>query len=206
MQVAQSTWQNQLWRECPVDDASLPRLFRDGGRSYPYVKDLFDFAVKGCGQDEVIVFTNSDICVRSNASSIIAAELQDRTALYSFRRDFAILKEPLPDAQIATGHPYAGTDLKAFRASWWKKYRDSMPDMLLGNEAWDSVMRVLIEKTHQGQNLGVDNLIYHEKHPSRWENPKQRYALPSQLHNLRLAYPWFKKQGYRPEQFGVRKV
>jgi hypothetical protein len=40
--IAQSTWPRQPWKECPVADADLPRLWQEKGRSFPYLRDLFD--------------------------------------------------------------------------------------------------------------------------------------------------------------------
>lgn len=205
--VAQKTWANQLWSECAVKDEQLPRLFKDGDRAFPFIKDLFDIGCRDKEGSEIIVFTNSDICVRSNCASVIAAELQDKDALYAFRRDFGHqLEKPIPDDDIPKGIFYQGTDLKAFRVDWWRMHCYDFPDMLLGNEAWDSVLRVLMEITHGGQNMGVPDLIYHERHASRWENLKNRYTVASQRHNLRLAYPWFLKHGLKPQSFGVRPV
>ena len=204
--LAVRTWKMQPWEERPVADGMV-RMFKDGIRSVPYLKDVFRVGCSDLTPYNIVVYTNSDICVRSDACSVISEVLRDRDACYAFRRDFDRLTDVLPDSQISNGNSYCGTDLFAFRVHWWKTHGNEFPDMLLGSEAWDAVMRVLVE-THnpKGGQSGIADLIYHERHPSVWEDGRNRWRIDSQKHNLRLACVWLKDRGLNPEQFGIRRT
>jgi hypothetical protein len=96
-----------------------------------------------------------------------------------------------------------GSDLYAFRVGWWRRFGAEMPDMLLGREAWDPILRLLIDETHPGRNPTLYDLIYHEKHASIWENPNNKRTLGSQLHNINLARRWMRGHGYNPRTIGI---
>lgn len=210
--LAEKTWDLQDWEELPIYDEVLPRMFDERGRKFPYLKDVFDSAFKRTRSgSDILVYTNADICVSTDCSKRIEAHLENRGACYAFRRDFGRLEAPIPDSSIQQGENYPGTDLFAFRASWWADNGRYFPDMILGREAFDPVMRVLMENTNHLKPLSLPNLIYHERHGAPtgsvyWEDPRHRYTLPGQLHNLRLAYDWLPRNGYKPENFGIRRV
>lgn len=205
--LAQRSWRAQPWADIPVSDSSLPRMFEDGPRKIPFIKDLFNKAVSTLTPDDILVFTNADIHMRSDACVMIQRKLKAMDACYCFRRDFHhTLKEPLSDSDYLKGIPYAGSDLYAFRVKWWMENSKHFPDMLCGAEAWDAVLRVLIERTHQGRNPMLTDIIAHERHGSFWENPANRYSVPSQKHNLKLAWAWFSAQGIDPNKYGVRNI
>jgi len=202
MQLAKLTWSTQPWKEIPVFDSEV-RVFQDRGGKVPYVKDILDKGAQGKDPSDILVFTNSDICVRSNCAMMIAAALQGISAAYCFRRDFGRLNGPLPDKAIPKGHPYVGSDLYALRVGWWKHYREDFPDMLLGRECWDAVLRLLIDYTSPGQHPTLQNLIYHEWHASTWEAPQNRGSLASQQYNQGLARAWMRAWGYNPRSIGI---
>lgn len=202
MNLARRTWEEQPWIDCPIPERSC-RLFSDRGGVVPYIKDLFAEAINGKDNGDIIVFTNSDICVSPICCVSIVAALQSIDAGYCFRRDFGRLDQPLPVQKIKTGIHYCGSDLYAFRAGWWRQYRREYPDLLLGREAWDAVLRLLIDETHPGKNCTLYNLIYHEKHSSTWENPLNKRTLRSQLYNVELAKQWMMVSGYNPRQIGL---
>lgn len=202
MKLAQRTWAMQPWLEFGVDEMK-GRLFRDRAGTVPYIIDIFRHGTGQLADEDIAVFTNADICVSVNCSHHIAAALQSLDAVYCFRRDFNKLNTPLPDPIIKSGRHYVGSDLYAFRVGWWRKYWPDFPDMLLGREAWDSVLRILINDTHPGKNCTLHNLIYHEKHGSTWENPANRRTLPSQLHNIQLARIWMLTFGHNPASIGI---
>src|SRR5206468_3985638 len=152
----------------------------------PYVGDIFDVGVAGTPTDTVIVFVNSDIGVTSDCCLRLLAALQVNPATYAFRKDcHHRLNEPPADGALNGFVPYAGTDLFAFRAEWWRRYRLEWPAMVLGREAWDCCLRVLVEATCPNKPIAVENCCWHEKHSgeSHWENPHLRYTLPGQRHN-----------------------
>jgi len=202
---ARNTWYSQYrkgrWTAFPVKNGDLPRVFEDQGRKLPYVRDLLD---AGADSGEVLVLTNTDTCFAESATLRIADQLRHTKACYSFRRDFKQLTKPLADADVARGQYYPGSDLFVMKTEWWKANRERMPDMVIGTEAWDLVLRTLIDETHAGAVCRFDDVIYHERHASVWEAPQNRGALPSQTHNLNLARAFLKQRGIEPRKHGIK--
>jgi hypothetical protein len=182
------SWARQRWKERPVTDAELPRAFAEGSTRLPYVRDLMDIAAKDQPQDAILVLTNADTIISSDGTLRIVSALQHRDVTYGFRRDwYHHVSAPPADRDFAKGADYPGSDLHACRVRWWLAYRSLWPDLLLGREAWDWCMRVLMEATCMAKPLSLPDIICHERHASHWENPTVRYKLKSQLHNLSLA-------------------
>lgn len=203
--VARMTWETQLWVEQPIMESSLARLWEEEGRKYPYVLDVFDAACAGKQPDDCLIYTNADICVLSDCALICTAALQETDAFYSYRRDFNHdFHEPIPDDVVLRGTSYAGSDLYGFRVRWWREWRKDFPDMLIGNEAWDPVLRRLMEITNIGKPTNLPDTHYHRRHASRWEDGANRYRLKSQLHNLNLASRWLKAHGVNPAVHGIQ--
>jgi hypothetical protein len=202
MALAKRTWKVQPWIDLPIPEKNS-RVFEDRAGRVPYVKDLLNAASENRELEDIIVFTNADICVRSNCAMLIVAAMQTISAIYCFRRDFGRLNTPLPDPMIEKGNHYVGSDLYAFRVGWWRHYRSDFPDMLLGRECWDAILRLLIDQSSPSQNPTLHNLIYHEWHPSTWEAPQNKLRLPSQLHNRQLAREWMRAWGYDPRSIGL---
>jgi len=140
-----------------------------------------------------------DACLR------IVAALQLNDAGYAFRKDayYRITKPPTTE-EIQEGTDYAGADLFFFRVRWWLQWKKALPDFLIGREAWDCVMRHLIEETNPNKPLALENICLHEKHANGWENPSIRYTLEGQRHNLTLAKSFLKQRGVNPANFGIR--
>jgi hypothetical protein len=202
--VAQQTWAKQPWRERPVLESELPRVWKEEGKQLPYVKDVFDIATADLPARAIAVYTNADICVRSDCALQIAGAMQDTEALYSFRRDFHFdFNAPMADTMIERGKHYPGTDLYAFRVSWWRANRASYPDMLIGIEFWDPVLRTLIERTNQGRGIVLPGVSYHRKHASFWEQAENRYRLRAQMHNLTLGRDWLVALGINPARYSL---
>lgn len=171
-------------------------MFTDESGRVPYVKDVFDLAWGGSRLGDILVYTNSDICVRSDCSLLIAYVMQDLQACYSYRRDFYDdFHSPLPDQKIHTGADYAGCDLFAFRSEWWTLHRHDFPDLLLGRESWDAVLRTMIDWTHQSNAGALIDLIYHRKHSSNWEAPSNRLRIKGQLYCRKLVRQWCASKG-----------
>jgi hypothetical protein len=209
MLLARETWCTQQWHDFPIKNSELNRVFTENAQELPYIKDLLNLAVNHAKADEIIVFTNSDICVAPDCASRIYRWIEDdRDACYAFRNDFPRLTKPLTYPEIKSGHKYCGADLFAFKARWWMQNCSNFPDLILGREAWDACMRVLMETTKpdKSKSLALPDLIYHEKHPNGWENASIRYRLPGQIHNLRHAYQWLRHMKHNPANFGVRQV
>lgn len=202
--VARITWSTQLWREIPVKDSDLRRFWTEEGRSMPYVRDIFDKAVEGRDMNDCMVYTNADVCVVSDCAEMCVSALQDTDAFYSYRIDFNHdFKEPIPDDVVPRGDHYVGSDLYGFRVRWWISYRSKFPDMVVGFELWDAVIRHLIDMTNIGKPTNVPLTHYHRRHASFWENPKNRYRLKGQLRALKLGSQWMRKYGINPAIHGV---
>lgn len=204
--MARQTWARQPWFEHPIRDSELPRLFKERGRAVPYLRDLFDL---GCGEadgHEIIVYSHADVMFRSDAAARIAACLQASDACYAFRRDWHHKVEQCPpDDDFYKAHHYPGSDVYAFRASWWRTHREQYPDMLLAYEASDPCMRVLIERTNPEMQVCISDLYCHERHsgPLYWEDPRNRYTLRGQLYNLALAKAFLKANGVASASHGI---
>ena len=201
--LAERSWRNQLWFELPIADDDCPQLWVEDGRRFPFVKGFFDKACFGLADDEIVVYTNSDIICRSDCSSMLAAFMQDTHACYCFRRDFHSRVDRLPtDDEFQRAVPYAGSDLYAFRVAWWNAVRHDFPELIFGFEAWDTCLRHLIRLTNPGR-IEVKDLICHERHASRWEQPANRRTLPGQVHCLRESFKWLVAHGINPSQHGI---
>jgi len=203
--VARMTWATQLWHEIPVRDEDLSKMWKEEGKSFPSVIEVFDFACRGLASDDIAVYTNTDICVRSNCAMVIASAMQDTDAFYSMRRDFNHdFSEPIPDDAIERGDAYVGSDLYGFRVGWWLKHRKDFPDLYCGLEAWDAILRHLIELTNLGRVVSVPNTHYHRRHASPWEAAENRYRWKGQLHCLKTAGEWLRRHNINPAIHGIK--
>jgi len=202
--VAKITWSTQLWTEIPIRDKDLPRMWREEGREFPYIRDIFDFACKQLNDQDIACYSNSDIMVRSDCALAIAERLQETDAAYCFRRDFPNpVSEPIPDDVIERGHDYVGSDLYAFRVAWWKSNRLAMADLIAGLEAWDCIMRYVMDLTNPGKPTVLKNLIAHVRHDSYWERAENRYRLLGQKYCLKTAAAWLRTHGIDPSSHGI---
>ncbi len=206
--LAQKTWKktyqdNPNVRTLPVLYDQLPRLFDDGQRKLPYVKDVVEFAFRfSPHKGDFIIFTNSDICFSEVVAKEIGNMMKGRSCAYAYRRDFSKLDKPLTPGEIIAGEDYCGTDVFIFTVKWWNDNIASVPDMLMGCEAWDPVMRQLMHETDS--NVGIfKDLFYHQRHASVWEQAENRYTLRSQIHNLDLAKGFFNARRIDTAQFGI---
>lgn len=205
--VARKTWATQPWTERGIKDSELQRMWREEGRSFPYLKDVWDLGCKGLADSDIVIFTNTDTCVVTTACALVVTALQDRDAIYTYRIDFGHqFIKPIPDADVHKGSAYAGSDLYGFRVKWWREWRESFPDLLLGIEGWDPCMRVIMEQTHDGADVQVRGIIYHQRHGSFWENPANRYRLGAQKYNINAECGWLTSMGIDPRQFGLHPL
>lgn len=188
--MAQSTWGATGWITLPVREN--PRALNDGLRAVPFVKDLVAAAVRCAGPRDTIILTNADTCVSANAAERIAEAMRTHGCAYSFRRDVPRIERALTAEEILRAAQYAGADLFAFTVEWWEKHERLIPDLVLGAEAWDWCLRVLM---HQAGAAQFNDLIYHERHANVWERPEHRHSLLSQMHNRGLAMPFLAAHG-----------
>src|SRR5262245_51335674 len=102
--VAKMTWRTQGWTERPVFDSELTRMWKEGNRKLPYLKDVFKAAMRDGEDSDIFIFTNLDTCVVSNCCVRLAGELQNKEAVWGRRRDFHHqFTKPIADHEITKG-------------------------------------------------------------------------------------------------------
>jgi hypothetical protein len=195
-ELAQSTWREErnwagIWRLCPVRDGDLPRHSGRLGdpRPMPFIRDLMDIGVAKSGEKDIVVFTNSDICLTPGLTGWLLEAVRRHGSAFCYRRDFSILRAPkLSEIDVAEGRHYPGSDLFVFTPKWWRENREKIPDMILGREYWDSVFRQQIKLTG---GVPIREGIYHEWHHSFWEQPGNRHSNVGNIVNKKVASEFF---------------
>jgi len=205
LQVAAYTWKSQGWKEMPIMDSELSRLFTEPPRkTLPFVRDVIDKGAEGLLYEDIIVFTNSDTAVSTDCAKKIKARLKKVPALYCFRRDFDPFMEPIPDTEISKGSTMGGSDLYAFTVEWWKANRKKFPVMILAREGWKDILRVIIDESGQYPDTKLENVIYHAKHEAYWEKPEIRHSLAGNIFNYERALPFLAERKIDPKRFGFK--
>lgn len=203
---AASTWRPEyasgLWISRSFGDGNMQRSSGDDPindeRPIPFMHDVINHAFQpGWQPDDVIAWTNADSCFVPGITGLILDAVHRYGAAYTHRWDFhRKLDVALPnESAIRRGEWYPGTDACFFTMEWWMRHKDEYPDMLVGREQNDEVLRQLI-KARGG--VEIPAAIYHEKHPSFWEHHGRRMNGLGNQWNQRLARKWFTKMGYRP--------
>jgi hypothetical protein len=185
---------DERWVDVPVAPEALRRSSRGIGdaRDLPYLRDVVDRAVaQSTREDDVILYTNSDVCLVEGLGSEILAAAQRHGAFFTHRWDFVRPVSTVRRHTIATGRWYPGSDAFGFTVAWWREHGHRYPDMLVGAEFVDCVLRQLIKKVC-GKEAEVHHAVYHEKHLSHWEQQRGNAA---NLHNQALAQRWFSERG-----------
>ncbi len=194
---ARETWEEEYrhgWRDLPFDNPIRDSSDIGDTRPMPYIHDLIESVMHRNPRDsDVIAFTNADVCFTPGLTGWILDAVPRHGAAYTHRWDFARLTKPLAnEAQVKRGTWYPGSDAFFFTAAWWRAHRTEYPDMILGREQCDEVLRQLV-KRHAG--VEIPCAIYHEKHESFWE---QNGKNEGNRHNRRLARKWMLARDYKP--------
>lgn len=186
-------------RQHKAEHAKRNSLELGDSRPVPFLKDLVEHAIDSplVRHFDIVALTNADACFAPGLTGAVFDRVRRQGAAFTHRWDFPSgLERPLVnEEEVQRGQFYPGSDAFFFTVGWWRKHRDEYPDMLIGREQCDEVLRQLI-KRHGG--LEIPGAIYHEKHPSFWENPEQRQSNPGNQHNRQLARKWFLRTGYGP--------
>lgn len=195
---ASTTWQfhfNQgTLLSFPVLNADLPRTSAHLGdsRPVPYVKDLIDYGIQFAMADDIVVIANRDICLTTVAPERIEEGVKrGKGFTAAIRRNWSQMPAGRLRRTVLNCKPDGGFDLFAMTPAWWAAHRDKMPDMLLGREAWDTVLRNIAEDL-AGKDAYVDDATYHEYHHSFWL--REKMTNPGQIHNRKLAREFFTKR------------
>lgn len=196
--IAQSSWK-QLYvgglYPRPVLDVQLPRLFHDGKRDLPYVKDIINLGFLSWHGG--ILLTNTDTCF--SPKLVHEHKKLIHQPAWFRRRDFNQINKVLDQVDVESGEDYCGTDMFFIPREWWKKFQHRYPDLLIGTEGWDCCLRELM-RVNGGTEI-VD-CCYHERHDSIWERPENRYTLSSQKYNIALSKKFLKGLGLDPRNYG----
>lgn len=202
LSVARQTWQIQydtgFWVGCEVTRDQLTRdAITELGdtRDTPFLRDIISKAYELANPKDIIVLTNSDTCMVPSLTGSLIDKVTAKGAAFAHRWDFGKLHKPLlSECYVTNGNWYAGSDLFAFTKEWWDHNGHRLPDMVIGCEKWDEVMRQLVKATG---GCEIHKSIYHEKHENQWENPLTRASIKGNRHNVKLANQWSLQTGYQ---------
>ena len=187
--LAKSTW-NVGWVDCGLDDNCFVRnsanTIPNQKKEIPMIKEMIKLACCGRKDSDIVVITNTDICVTTD----IIQKIRNAPLGYAFRHDYKYLDNVIPDDQIA-GDKYPGCDLFTIPVGWWRRNHHLYPDMVIGRHSWDRIMRELI-KLAKGQE--IERAIYHERHDSMWERTENINSDLCNLRNAKLAREWLQER------------
>lgn len=203
------------WKELYENQKIIPLTINESvyNKNIPKIKDLFDAGYNMCLNDnDVIMYTNSDICLTEDSYQKVIDSCNKYNCTFSFRKDFIVLNSPMnknmvENANYSNGNiKPKGADLFAVTKSWWKKWRDYLPnDQVIGRPTWDWVFRITMGKSiegdivftqpfeEQGSVCETPNISYHEIHDSYWEKPENIFEENS-IKNTKIAYNWMKEK------------
>lgn len=133
--------------------------FKDS-RALMYLKDMLDQASSSCGEDDVICYSNTDLIFDKNIYNYIHDCNED--VIEFFRRDVDTARDLNNYTQKTTG-----IDMFAIKNYVYKQYRHLIPDMIIGEPHWDTVLSGIFNKHHYTTQC-VDK-IYHVSHDMNWD-------------------------------------
>lgn len=203
MKLARASWALEYghydgWRPHAMREADHWRQSTDSPvndeRPVPFMRDLIAHALNlDLGPTDVIALTNSDVCATPGLTGWILDSVQRHGAAFSHRWDFDLLESPLTgEHQVIRGAFYPGSDAFFFTRAWWDQHGAKYPDMLLGREHVDEVLRQLIKGTG---GVEIHAGIYHEEHGSHW---KSGASCQGNRYNTTLARRFFVQHGTGP--------
>ncbi len=155
-------------------------------RKLPFLRDLIDIGMTETSEDDILVFTNDDVAFAPGLTDTLLAV---ESAAWANRMEFVRMPKPPTCIEMIGACKHCGSDLFAMTPHWWATHRDEWPDMVVGCEAVDLVMRKLMKITG-GQELHA--AVAHEQHQSWWLSHRSD---PGARHNVKLAEEWLAKRG-----------
>lgn len=190
--IANQSWESEYkkgrWIPCPVYDAQLSRNAQNIGESkpFPFINDLIELAASQAQPDDVICLTNDDTIFLDGLTERI---LQGEPPFWSSRWEHSKVSGSLNSETIKKNSwKHVGADVFVFTKRWWMEKRAEFPDMLVACEAWDLVLRTLI---NLGGGHEEDALCAHIIHQPEWHSPEQRERV-SNLFNREAARGFFR--------------
>lgn len=198
--VARASWREEMAWSNRWTDLFVDRLPRDSTtlgdpRPCAFSRDLIDLAASRCERwDDVIVLSNADVGISPGLTGWLTEAFIRSGAAFTHRwdRETKIAAPFVTEADTCAGRWYPGSDLWAFTKAWWTTWGDRYPDMVIGREAGDMILRHVIK---QGGGVEIPGAVWHERHASFWELPGNRDGLPSNIHNRMLATTFLRDFG-----------
>lgn len=194
-EIAKASWEQEYkkgrWIPFPVFDAQLSRNANSVGEAkpLPFVNDLINLACDQAQPDDLIVLTNDDTIFVDGLTERL---LNANPPFWSSRWEHAKVKGPLnADSIRRNSWKHVGADIFVFTKRWWMEHGSEFPDMLVAREAWDLVLRTLIDRRGGHEE---DALCAHIIHDPEWHSPEQRECVGN-LFNRNAAREFFKSQG-----------
>lgn len=189
----------------PIHPDRAPNVVED----LPMVKDIMRAAASHAQPEDVVLYVNMD--------NGLTTETYERV-LAGVGRALGACACPRRNLTPQLGRLYrsvlncpttGGYDAFAFTPHWWNTNEWEFPDMVLGREAWDTVLRILMHEKATGEKIaGVglidhfaqspancDDVCWHTEHMSRWQ--VDRHALKGNLANLHAAQGFFAQRGIK---------
>lgn len=202
MLVAHRSWQDEYertgrWLAAPVAASDLSRdssTELGDPKPAPFYRDVINHALDRCRPQDIVVISNADVGFTPGITGWIIDAMMRSGAIFAHRWDaFCPLTDPIRGEHIVSALKwYPGSDLWAFKASWWKQHGSQYPDMIIGREAGDMVLRHLV-KNHGG--VEIPRSVWHEKHDSYWEHYGMKESLPGNRKNRELAMEFLDRYG-----------
>jgi len=196
MLIAKQSWIDEAkrsgnWTLSGLNEHDLQNSFVDDGHLL-YVKDILNATAAKCNAGtDIISFSNADVgCVAGITGQILDC-VREHGCAFAHRWDVEGKQIEAPinsESDVAKLHWYPGTDWFWMSKEWWNKHSDEMPDMIIGREFWDAVLRQIMKKYGTRE---IFRSVWHEKHASVWEQPGNRENLPGNKHNRFLATQFF---------------
>lgn len=199
---AKKTWQAEYnrgsWISKPVHDSSLTRDSRETGemKSVPYVNDLIDNVVHSINGNDLIILTNDDTIFPTGITDEILNHAK-QGPFWCSRMEYVRIYQPMTidTLRSKSSYEHVGADMFVFTKAWWLDHRMEMPLMILSFEAWDLVLRTLI---NQYGGRKVTALVAHEMHTPYWHTAANRECTGN-LYNRKQAQAFFHTRGGWPK-------
>jgi len=179
---------NRARRTWPADVLLLPTGRNMNG--LPFVRDLID-AGFATGADTVVIH-NCDIAFTDEAQYLLGDYCRRFPACWANRIDVRAGTGPYKTRDLRR-RQHVGTDVFAMTRQWWDAKAADWPDMLLGREGWDWVMRRLMRDN--GGDRCPHPICWHEAHVGQWKRDMQ--GDEGQQYNRRLGREWAIAHGYK---------
>jgi hypothetical protein len=136
-------------------------------RILPYVNDIIENGVKYLNDDDVVIFTNLDICFKENFLKEIEACMKLYDCGYAPRIEAPNIVNINENILFSCPDAKYGSDVFFFKVRWWNKMKSVYPKYFIGCSSWDMILIAFINICG-GRALYKIN--YHRNHKSQWKD------------------------------------